>query len=272
MGADLQRIELHFALEEGSSPPPERTFLAPMVYGALLTQLHHDYWELFDFLHHEGSGSGFRPWRLAVQRPSATLLVIQLTGLTADACGQLRTLVAQGLAGLSLQEGRWQYRFTHAVAKAGCSVLSLLQPPSASPCTAWRLHFASPTTFKDKDLQYCPFPMPDKVLSHLFQRIEALHPAISLEAASFLKPVYEASRVRMERMEGQLIQVQQAHIPTFTGGLRWQCKPKQAEEAALLGLLWRFAAYSGLGAKTTQGLGDVRIVEERRSSHFSQSV
>jgi CRISPR-associated endoribonuclease Cas6 len=258
---ELQRVQLHFSLEPNSTSAPDgRKFLAPMVYGALMHQLHHHCHEWFDYLHHEGSGSGFRPWRLTVERPSTQTLQLTLTGLTAEACKVMYALCQNPMDGLALQEGMWRYRLSHPpMMEVGTTLLSLTEKARKAEHTEWKLYFKTPTTFKDKDVQYCPFPTPDKVLGHLFNRFETLYPNYTLEASEFLRPVYTSSRVRMEQMEGQLIQVQQAHIPTFNGVLRWQCKPKQPEEAALLRLLWEFVAYSGVGAKTTQGLGHVVV-------------
>ncbi|ADI13569.1 CRISPR-associated endoribonuclease Cas6 [Truepera radiovictrix] len=116
------------------------------------------------------------------------------------------------------------------------------------------LHFATPTVFRRHGANY-PLPEPRLVLGSLIERWNLYAPlAVPSEVASRLT---EGCVPRFFELRSRTVY---AHDPFtgFLGRVTFHLRGASADEAHWLAILGRFAFYSGVGAKTTLGFGQVR--------------
>ena len=127
---------------------------------------------------------------------------------------------------------------------------------SSRPAAKVTLDFASPTAFKSKGM-HLPVPLPGLVFGSLLDRWNAFSPielpddmrAYGEQAVAISHYQLHTERVRHKR-NSTLIGAEGSVTYTNLGGDRYWL--------AAMNLLADFALYSGVGIKTTSGLGQVR--------------
>jgi len=134
--------------------------------------------------------------------------------------------------------------------------LSPAQPPRQV-----NLHFASPTVFRSGGANV-PLPLPGMVFESLVRRWNAFAPLqIPLEIRRFADEAMVIARYHLhtERVafgeEGE-----RGAYPGFVGTCGYSFLVHDRYWLGLIHLLAAFAFYAGVGARTTMGLGQVRVV------------
>jgi len=118
--------------------------------------------------------------------------------------------------------------------------------------------FLSPTTFRRNDVDY-PFPSPELVFRGLVKRWLAfsdVKPSVDLREFYPLVEIsyYELKTQKVEFANG-------GKLTAFVGKIVYNLKGVENEEARRwFGILSHFSNWSGIGRKTTMGLGKVKIL------------
>ncbi|WP_253701124.1 CRISPR system precrRNA processing endoribonuclease RAMP protein Cas6, partial [Thermus scotoductus] len=122
------------------------------------------------------------------------------------------------------------------------------------------LRFYSPTFFRRKGVHY-PMPEPRLVLESLLRRLEVL---ASLPAPEGVREaLLEKTGVRW--FEGKTVRAEaDVEAVGFVGRVVYHLPRATEEELAWLWALGRFAFYAGVGAKTSLGLGRVKVFSPRK--------
>jgi len=154
------------------------------------------------------------------------------------------------------------------------SFQDLVQQHTLSPALPPRqvnLHFASPTVFRSGGANV-PLPLPGLVFESLVRRWNAFAPLqIPLEIRRFADEAMVIARYRLhtERVafgeEGE-----RGAYPGFVGTCSYSFLVHDRYWLGLIHLLAAFAFYAGVGARTTMGLGQVRVVPSPQSRVPSQ--
>jgi CRISPR-associated endoribonuclease Cas6 len=119
------------------------------------------------------------------------------------------------------------------------------------------LRFASPTTFKSGG-KHLPFPLPELVFGSLLERWNAFAPiAFPPEARRYASECLAVSRYKLSSHT----------VPGKGGGLRIGAVGEVTYTSlnydrywmSLVGVLAAFSIFAGVGATTTQGLGQCRL-------------
>jgi CRISPR-associated endoribonuclease Cas6 len=144
------------------------------------------------------------------------------------------------------------------------SFQDLVQQHTLSPALPPRqvtLHFASPTVFRSGGANV-PLPLPGLVFESLVRRWNAFAPLqIPLEIRRFADEAMVIARYHLhtERVafgeEGE-----RGAYPGFVGTCSYAFLVHDRYWLGLIHLLAAFAFYAGVGARTTMGLGQVRVV------------
>ncbi len=144
------------------------------------------------------------------------------------------------------------------------SFQDLVQQHTLSPAQPPRqvnLHFASPTVFRSGGANV-PLPLPGMVFESLVRRWNAFAPLqIPLEIRRFADEAMVIARYHLhtERVafgeEGE-----RGAYPGFVGTCSYSFLVQDRYWLGLIHLLAAFAFYAGVGARTTMGLGQVRVV------------
>ena len=123
------------------------------------------------------------------------------------------------------------------------------------------LEFATPTTFKNRS-HYVPLPQPDLVFGSLLDRWQLFAPiALHPEVRRFAAETVVLSRYRL-RTRGTPYKQGRVKIG-FTGRVIFSALTRDRYWLNVLHLLAAFAFYSGVGAMTSSGLGQVRWVNDQ---------
>ena len=126
------------------------------------------------------------------------------------------------------------------------------------------LRLTSPTTFKSAG-RHMPFPLPELVFGSLLERWNAFAP-ITLPA--------EVRRYAAECLAVSRYQLRTRSVPFKSGGLRVGSVGEVSYTSlnydrywmSLINLLAEFSLYSGVGAGTTQGLGQARKLDDPQTA------
>jgi len=123
------------------------------------------------------------------------------------------------------------------------------------------LQFLSPTAFKVKGSSL-PFPLPELVFSSLLQRWESFSPvALPLN----LVDCFPSIRVSRYELKTGLVPFSKFKAIGFTGKVVYEL-PTEVPQAIIraFNCLADFAFYSGVGWKTTMGMGQTRRIDYAR--------
>lgn len=122
------------------------------------------------------------------------------------------------------------------------------------------LRFYSPTFFRRKGVHY-PMPEPRLVLESLLRRLEVL---ASLPAPEGVREAL-LERTGVRWFEGKTVRAEaDVEAVGFVGRVVYHLPRATEEELAWLWALGRFAFYAGVGAKTSLGLGRVKVFSPRK--------
>lgn len=135
----------------------------------------------------------------------------------------------------------------------------LLNRPASLP-SVWTLEFASPVTFRQRGLNM-PFPLPDLVFGSLLEQ---------WNASSELALPDEVRRYASECLAINRYDLRSAAAPTSGGVLQIGAVGRCSYRATTGDRYWRacidvlagFAFYSGVGAGTTRGFGQTRLLPQ----------
>lgn len=148
------------------------------------------------------------------------------------------------------------------------------------PVRTLKLEFASPTSFRSVGL-YRPLPEPGLVFKSLYERWRGLMDTalpFSPDPADLETFASHLVSLDYHRVSGVRVSMKHGHIPAFRGTAHYlferentalakrdpelyaRLHTQRGEYASLLNLLAHFGFYSGVGIKTAQGMGMLRLV------------
>lgn len=194
---------------------------------------------------------------------------LRFTTLRADLSAHLRALLADGplAPGQTLELDHRPFRIQAVAAQDGAHPwagqadfrrLSVRLVDTAPP-RRFTFHLASPVSFQQQTITQ-PFPLPNLFFGSLLRRWNAVAPLA-------LPP--EAQRYAAERVVVSRFTLRSRAVPVKQGGLRMGATGQVTFVAlnhdrywlGILHTLAAFAFYAGVGAGTTHGLGQCRLLD-----------
>lgn len=133
------------------------------------------------------------------------------------------------------------------------------------PCPGLYLTFHTPTTHKSQR-QYAVFPSVELIAKNLCSRFCAMAPDFALADPEALEQVIAHTRISRYRLESARYSLEGAWLTGYTGRLELRFQGPDPLRR-LAGILFSFAAYSGVGIKTALGMGGCEaapLAEKRR--------
>ena len=124
---------------------------------------------------------------------------------------------------------------------------------SAPPARSWTFEFLTPTTFRSGSL-YQPFPLPGSVFGHLRKIWNVFGPGVA-------EVDFGSVGLAVAAMEGRVesIVLRGRSAAGFVGWVMFQAPSAGDDAARMLSAFAQLAAFSGVGARTTFGLGVTRL-------------
>lgn len=194
---------------------------------------------------------------------------LRYTALTAEVSAHLQALAQNPPETVELDGAKLRVRRAtldgaeHPWAGA-CSYRAFIEQhlgPEAPAPRRVRLAFASPTAFRSQGVNV-PLPLAPLVFGSLLQRWQAFAPvAVSAEVPRYADEMVALSQYRLRT------QPWQAHEEGvqigFVGEVTFTRLNADRYWGRVLALLAAYAFYAGVGAHTTMGMGQARLVPER---------
>ncbi len=136
-----------------------------------------------------------------------------------------------------------------------------LLPSGAEPRTAWTFLLAAPTSFQSQGVTQ-PLPLPGLFFGSLLQRWNAFAPVAlpADEVRRYAETMVGVSRFALRSAPGW-DRGRGVRIGAI-GRVTYRALNRDRYWLAVLSVLAAFARYSGVGAMTTMGMGQVREVED----------
>ncbi|MEZ4528291.1 MAG: CRISPR system precrRNA processing endoribonuclease RAMP protein Cas6 [Desulfobacterales bacterium] len=121
--------------------------------------------------------------------------------------------------------------------------------------TFWIEHY-SPTSFKCGD-SHLPLPVPERIIKSVFRQLPE---NLIKNIISNLDELAEVLQLKQHQITSVYNRKNHGSIASFTGKTRWQISKKaDRRQKQDIWKLLHFAFYSGIGVKTTQGMGMCRV-------------
>lgn len=119
------------------------------------------------------------------------------------------------------------------------------------------IRFLTPTTFKSSG-DYLIFPTTRLIFQSLMQKYSRLYPDVSSFDPDLLDYLTEHSRITRYRLQTHYFSVHKNKIPAFRGSLTIKVTGASTLRA-FTQMLFAFGEFSGVGAKTSMGMGGIEI-------------
>lgn len=124
------------------------------------------------------------------------------------------------------------------------------------------IRLLTPTSFKTGG-DYAIFPTTRLVFQSLMQKFSRLFPELNTFDEELLDYLIEHSRITSYRLQTSYFTIHQKKIPAFVGRVTIQINGATTLRA-FVSMLLAFGEYSGIGIKTSIGMGGIRI-EDRKT-------
>ncbi len=196
---------------------------------------------------------------------------IRFTGLTADVCHALQAAVQHGnlKVGNGLMIDDLPVRIVEHVQTAdhawvGQTTYEALSAPwllSKQTAPAYlQFKLSSPTRFK-RDGHWIPHPLPDLVFGSLLSKWNKFAPIeLPPELKRFSAECLATSHFRLNT---RTVNVKGSNRPGAEGIVRFVATNRDRYWLSCLQVLAQFSRYCGLGAGTTMGLGQCRVIQQK---------
>lgn len=227
-------------------------------------------------LHEEGGPKPFTLSPLSPSEPGVRRLVLR-----EGARLRIRVTLLQEGVFASLTDGVWRVPAGQSLPLGGAWVTceGLATTPLQSPRAAFAtfldliegasgerklaMAFLSPTTFRTKGERNTLFPEPARVLGSLLSRWNAYAP--SDLALHFGESVVAGVRLSAYRLSTRMLDFGSYQEQGFCGQATYSLgEGMSPDEVRAVQALGAFAFYSGIGAKTTMGMGQATRIDEAR--------
>lgn len=227
-----------------------------ILHGVLMQKLNPDY---VKYLH---NSSGFKPIsQYVLPTPGARTQEVEDRGLVwtihmlgAEAIREVRP-VLESERNYYLEQKNIQLNLIEVKAddpiaeEVFCSHFLLDGQPSYNP----RIRYLTPSSHKSNG-QYSLFPSVELIIYNLVQKWNAYAKDYSLEDKQALADIIQRTRIRNYQLRSVRYHLESINIPAYMGALEFSIRGPEPL-VKLVNLLLAFAEYSGIGIKTSLGMG-----------------
>lgn len=128
---------------------------------------------------------------------------------------------------------------------------------------AIQIRFITPTAFR-KNHRYIFFPDVRLIFQNIMLRFDACSEQSTVFDETLLRYYEENVRISKYRLKSTTFCVEGTRIPSFTGEITLQISGSQ-HQVNLAWMLFEFACWSGIGIKTSMGMGAIEILGKKKS-------
>ena len=238
----IQQFRFHVSRENGESVP---SYYSYRLYSALLEQMPS---EIVDKMHEQGY-TGISQYLLYHRDTQNTEWVISLLD---DTIIDVLSPVLTSLKTISLHEDTLHFSLQQMskTLTAQSLISQALQLPDFHQT---KLYFPNATAFKSNG-KYTIFPSEELILNSLMKRWNTVFPDANLDYNELFPILFRGIQIQDYRLSSCRFRMKNTSIPAFHGEItiHTRLSPPMMEIWKLLCL---FSEYTGVGIKTTLGMG-----------------
>ncbi len=134
--------------------------------------------------------------------------------------------------------------------------------------STFRIYFQTPTSFKSEG-EYVIFPDVRLLIQSLMKKYNALFEDTEYVDVELLDELSAATRIVSYKLVSSYYPIHRTFIPGFKGEIKIRCKGNQTLRN-YLGMLLEFANFSGIGIKTSMGMGAVKTEEVKKGEYHGR--
>lgn len=138
--------------------------------------------------------------------------------------------------------------------------VSLLVRPEIEGERTCTMEFLTPAAFRS-DNKYQVFPLESLLVNNLIQKWNMAFPESPFQDDDMERMLVQGLVMKKYRMKTLYYKIKKGRIPGFVGSATWEMRLSASLKNAWK-LLWLFSEYSGVGIKTSLGMGGVRLKME----------
>ena len=127
------------------------------------------------------------------------------------------------------------------------------------------IQFITPTAFKQNG-RYINYPDIWAIFSNLMNRYDSANEEESMRDEDTLEQLVEKTVLSRYDLRSTIFSLEGVRIPAFIGKITLRMNGTQTM-ANFANMLFQFAAYSGIGIKTSLGMGAIRLLGERKENN-----
>lgn len=124
------------------------------------------------------------------------------------------------------------------------------------------IHFITPTAFKQNG-KYLNYPEIRCIYANLMNKYDASNTQESMKDEETLEQLVESTSIYKYDLKSVWFSLESVKIPAFIGKVTFRIRGSQTM-VNFANLLFRFSTYSGIGVKSSLGMGAVKFAEERK--------
>ena len=121
------------------------------------------------------------------------------------------------------------------------------------------VRFVTPTAFK-RDGQYLNYPDIRSIYLNLMNKYDACSERDSLRDEDTLEQLVRSTTLARYRLHSTIFSLEGIRIPSFAGELTLRIGGTRTM-SSFAGMLFRFGEYSGIGIKTSLGMGAIELLQ-----------
>lgn len=138
------------------------------------------------------------------------------------------------------------------------------------PCRRYKLEFLTPCTHKSEG-EYVLYPTPKLILQSLHARFCAFSQEFSLDDEEMLAQLVAHTRIVHYSLRSAQYYLESVRVNGYRGRVTLSVSGSE-QIARLVGMLLSFAEYSGIGIKTSLGMGGCRTEQLSSSSKPAYNI
>ena len=125
---------------------------------------------------------------------------------------------------------------------------------------AWTLEFATPMTLNGRKFVF-PFPQPDSLARSWTKKWQTFSPdSVKTSPEEMFQEIRENISIENYRLQTESVRIRGVTLPGCLGRVTLKDHGLPPEMRQALNVLMHFSFFCGSGYKTTQGLGQTRLV------------
>ncbi len=230
--------------------------MSSLFHGFLMENLD---WEYGEYLH----SSALLPYSLRLTRGEEGYYFLNISALNSDACRNIIEPVYESIGESIFLKGKnLQVHVTEKSVETEDYGNLIKNTVFSPPVRKIIIRFMTPTAFKSEG-EYVFYPTVGFILSSLCRKYSAAGEGDDIYTPELLGDLEDNVKITSYNLRSSYFSLEGVRIPAFTGWVKFNIGGP-GPLVGVVNLLAKFGEFSGVGIKTSLGMGCIRVEEDVR--------